>query len=81
MLGAKEFGERLQISVGQYVEAKGIKQSHVVRRTGYPQTKVSKLLNGKQDMTLPEFFIVCDALDHDPVDFILALRGEDENEK
>jgi DNA-binding Xre family transcriptional regulator len=61
---------KVQKRVVEYVSSHGIRQSFIADKTGLTRTKVSRLLNLTQTMTLDDFVKFCKALHKSPNDFI-----------
>lgn len=53
MLGAK---------IKAYLDANGIKYSHVSEKTSIPMNILSPMLNEKREIKALEYFLICDSL-------------------
>lgn len=51
------------LEIRQYLEANGITQSFLNKKTGIGTTKISLALKGKRRLTLDEYSYICWALD------------------
>ena len=60
----------VQLKVAEYLHEKGIKNSFVSEKTGIEQSKLSRILNGNQELKADEFKLICKALDVSPNVFI-----------
>ena len=49
--------------IKDYIDNKGIKQAFLVERTGLSQHIVSKSLNGKREIKIMEYYLICTALE------------------
>jgi plasmid maintenance system antidote protein VapI len=49
--------------VKEYVQERGIKQRFLAEKVGVDDSKISKFLNGTQDIGVLEYFKLCEALD------------------
>ena len=58
--GCKEMNTERRIKA--YLEANGITQSSLSRRTGISTDKLCLLLNGKRKLTVGEYELICRAL-------------------
>lgn len=52
-------GERIK----DYTAARGIKQAFLAEKAGCDNSKMSKILNGNQEIGAVELFLICKALD------------------
>lgn len=49
-------------AIADYMEAKGIKQAAMCKKTGLPRDCISAVLQGKRKMSLDEYEKICTAL-------------------
>ena len=61
---------KVQERVSNYVQNNGIKQSHIVSRTGLSKDVVSAILNLRRRMTADEYELFCIALNVEPNSFM-----------
>ena len=61
------------VGIKIYLVKERISQKALAEKTGISQPKISSLLNGKQQFTVPEYALICGALDI-PVDMFLKPR-------
>lgn len=61
---------KVQERVSAYVQKNGIKQSHIVSKTGLNKDTVSAILNSKRRMTADEYELFCIALNVEPNSFM-----------
>ena len=62
--------KEVQQNIADYINDNGIKQTFISTKTGYPQPKISRLVSGKQEMTLGEFLTFCFVLKSKPTRFL-----------
>lgn len=55
-------------NIKDYIDSKGISQTYISNKTGIPLPKLNGKLNGKVRITAEEFFIICEALEADPIE-------------
>lgn len=53
---------RVASRIKSYVEAAGITQVHISKKTGIPMSKLNLALNGKRRLTFDEYETICWAL-------------------
>lgn len=53
----------------EIIESRGIKQSHICKKTGMTPDCVSRILNSTRKITAEEFLNLCEFLDIDPNEF------------
>lgn len=51
--------------IKQYLNEKGLKQSYLSAKCGFPQPILSAMLNGERKITAEEYMNICHALDVD----------------
>ena len=51
------------LEIKRYLEAHGISQTYISRKTGIELPKLNFALNGKRRMTLDEYALICYALE------------------
>jgi transcriptional regulator with XRE-family HTH domain len=57
---------RINRTLAEIVEKRGIKQSYIAEKTGMSPDMVSKTLRGDRKLTAEEFLIFCEVLDISP---------------
>lgn len=67
----------LGTAIKHYLEENGISQTHLSKKTGIELPKLNLSLNGKRNLTFPEYELICGALKVN-TDFFLKPRMPDE---
>lgn len=62
--------------IKEYLEAHGISQTYVSKKTGIDLTKLNLALNGNRKLMFEEYELICGALDVGPETFLEARLPE-----
>lgn len=66
---------KISYAIANYLKAKEIKQTFLVKKTGLSSDSVSNMLNGKRKLEVEEYAKICEALDVS-FDFFYDLSKE-----
>lgn len=64
----------IQNAILQYIETNGIKQIFLAEKCKWSKQRVHCMLHGKQNMTVGEYSVICDALGV-PYDYFFKILG------
>ena len=59
----------LGMLIKEYMRKNGIKQSYVADKIGMPPQVLGQILNGNRKIETKEFFVLCEAIGVDAVEF------------
>lgn len=72
----------LQERIRKYIEENGIMFKHVAEKSGIPQKKFYRLMNGKTSMSVDEYELICkEGLTVDPAFFFKQKFSVNEKNK